>query len=117
MKKAISFLVLSLLVFSSSLFACKVEDKVPFVISSSTQIAPIGQKAYLEDVDIVSTAGGNGTFAVRSGGSGGVSYVTESGVVSVGKYFAFGGFPFQDGIYVALLSNVAQATGSYCLED
>lgn len=88
-------------------------DSFTQLITADTQIAS-GKPVRVHNIHIIS----GGTAAVvsfKSGGSGGTTYLTETGTVNTGKTIAYGseGIKFPSGLYVDVDGNTSSVAVTY----
>lgn len=78
------------------------------LITADGELLGAGDRIRINTLHIICGAGGNGVVLLKSGGSGGTVWVSETGTASKGVTFSYGesGIVLPNGCYVDIDANV-----------
>jgi hypothetical protein len=85
------------------------------LVTADAQTVATGYIVRVYAIHIISGGGGAAVVSFKSGGSGGTTYLTETGTASTGKTITYGegGIVFPAGLYVDVDANTTSVAVTY----
>ena len=87
------------------------------LITADAQVTAVTKATRLYSMHVLSGAGGGAVITMKSGGSGGTTYLVETGTASKGATFNYGeaGITFPAGLYVDVDTNTTSVVLTYAV--